>query len=339
MTPSTIAADVSAAAPRTLRHLVGQPNVVATLEIATRAYWNDHASGRSPSAGPFSFSGPSGTGKTLAARILAAELGLADFKEALGQTFATPTDLHRWLLDSGANTALFIDECATMNPAIQHELLIAVDENRIMLPAAGPGRKSARIIPLEHPAFIFATTNPEDLLPALRSRMRVECHFDFYEVEALTIIIKQRADACHWRYESEDILRDIAARSRETPRLAMRILTAVWRVARSEDAEVMTRAHLEVALRLERIDAIGLDIWQRRYLLLLAEDGAGVEIRLGTIASTFGLPTKTIAHVVEPYLLRQRLISKTEKGRAITERGLRHLRGEPLVGNSIDEES
>jgi Holliday junction DNA helicase RuvB len=158
--------------------------------------------------------------------------------------------------------------------------------------------------------------------------MRVECHFDFYDLDSLTLIVKQRADACGWRYESEDILKQIAARSKETPRLAMKLLTAVWRVCRSEDTELMTQEHLDAALGLEQLDALGLDIWQQRYLCVLAENC--VETRLNVIASSLGLPTKSVMQIIEPYLLRQRLVSKTERGRSITDRGVRHLRGEPV---------
>lgn len=316
------ATDISAAAPKTLRHLVGQTQVRATLDVAVRAYWNEKGRGLNPPAGPFLFQGAAGTGKTLAARVLAAELGLTNFKEALGQTFANPLDLQRWLIDSDSSTALFIDECATLSAPVQHELLIAVDEQRVMVPAGANGNK-VRSIPLDNPVFVFATTNPEDLLPALKTRMRVECHFDYYDLDSLAQIVKQRADACRWPYESESILRSVAERSKQTPRLALRLLSAVWRVCRSEDADIMTTAHLGTALRLEQLDSLGLDIWQQRYLALLAEDG--VEMRLGVIASTLGLPVNSVARTVEPFLLRQRLIVKTERGRSITDRGLNHL--------------
>ncbi|MFN2609296.1 MAG: hypothetical protein ABR507_00240, partial [Actinomycetota bacterium] len=94
-----------------------------------------------------------------------------------------------WLLDSDPSTALFIDECATLSVPVQHELLIAVDEQRVMVPA-GPAAKKVRAVPLDSPTFIFATTNPEDLLPALRTRMRVECHFDYYDLPSLTLIVR-----------------------------------------------------------------------------------------------------------------------------------------------------
>ncbi len=325
MSNPPIATDVAVAAPKTLGHMIGQHNAKETLEVAVRAYWNDRAAGLNPSPGPFLFAGPPGTGKTMAARILAAELGLTNFREALGQTFGSTLELHRWLLDSDPSTALFIDECATLSPTVQHELLIAVEEKRVML-TAGSSERKTRVVPLDDPVFIFATTNPEDLLPALMTRMRVECRFDYYDAGSLTLIVKQRADACRWPYESEQMLARVAACSKQTPRLAMKLLSAVWRVCRSEDANVMTTAHLEDALRLEQLDDMGLDVWQQRYLSLLAE--GAVEVRLGVIASTLGLPVRSISHVVEPFLLRQRLIVKTERGRSITDMGIKHLQGE-----------
>ena len=316
--------EIATAAPRDFSHIVGQPTVVQTLEIACKAYWNDRAAGRSPSIGPFLFQGPPGVGKSLVATVLTAELALSKLKTAIGQTFTSPGELHGWLMDSDDNTAFFVDEAQSLHKGAMTELLVAVDEHRIHVPV-GIGRTGVREIKLTNPVFIFASSNAEDLSPALRSRMRINCFFEFYDLESLTRIVKQRADSLHWQYESATILEAIARRSRQIPRIAMTLLSSVRRVCRAEDCEVMTRAHLLQALALEQIDSMGLNGQMKRYLMLLAEQTS--PMRIGVIASTMGVEMKMLQRTVEPFLIRQGLVLQSDKGRMITDKGLGHIRG------------
>ena len=315
--------EITAAAPRDFSHIVGQPTVVQSLEIACKAYWNDRAAGRTPSLGPFLFQGAPGVGKSLVANVLTAELALSNLKTAIGQTFTAPAELHGWLMDSDDNTAFFIDEAQSLHKGAMVELLIAVDEHRIHVPI-GTARTGVREIQLNNPVFIFASSNAEDLSPALRSRMRINCFFDYYDLESLTKIVKQRADSLHWQYECPAILDDIARRSRQIPRIAMTLLSAVRRVCRAEDSEVMTRAHLEQALTLEQLDSMGLNGQMRKYLTLLANQTS--PMRIGVIASTLGVEMKMLQRTVEPFMIRQGLIIQSDKGRAITDKGLEHIR-------------
>ena len=155
--------------------------------------------------------------------------------------------------------------------------------------------------------------------------MRINCFFEYYDLESLARIVKQRADSLHWRYETAEILESIARRSRQTPRIAMTLLSSVRRVCRAEDSEVMTRAHLEQALSLEQIDSRGLNAHMRRYLMLLSEHKS--PMRIGVIASTMGVEMKMLQRTVEPFLIRQGLVLQSDKGRMITEAGLEHIRG------------
>ena len=263
-------------------------------------------------------------GKSLVATVLTAELALSKLKVAIGKTFTSPGELHGWLMDADDSTAFFIDEAQSLHKGAMTELLIAVDEHRIHVPI-GTGRTGVREITLNNPVFIFASSNAEELSPALRSRMRINFFFEYYDLDSLTRIVKQRADSLHWQYESAEILEAISHRSRQIPRIAMTLLSSVRRVCRAEDCEVMTRAHLEQALSLEQIDSMGLNGQMKRYLMLLAEQTS--PMRIGVIASTMGVEMKMLQRTVEPFLIRQGLVLQSDKGRIITDRGLGHIRG------------
>jgi Holliday junction DNA helicase RuvB len=154
--------------------------------------------------------------------------------------------------------------------------------------------------------------------------MRIYCRFDYYSDEDLNEIVRQRADALKWQYESDDVLRIIAKAAKKTPRLALhRNLQTCWNVARSHERDVLTLADVNEAFRLLQIDDLGLDQLDRSYLKILSENG---RLSLGVLSSKLSQPALTIQRVVEPYLLKENFVTKTTASvRVITEKGIKHL--------------
>jgi Holliday junction DNA helicase RuvB len=151
--------------------------------------------------------------------------------------------------------------------------------------------------------------------------MKLILRFEFYSIEELTEVLRQRCKALRWEV-GEDVLPLIAKRARGTPRLALRLLQSCRRVCRASNEMVVTSQHLEKACMLEQIDPLGLGPVEQKYLNVLA----GGASRLNVVSSMIGLPTRTISHVTEPFLIRVGLIGKDDQGRRqLTAEGREHL--------------
>ena len=202
----------------------------------------------------------------------------------------------------------------------QTSLFIALDQRRVFL-QGGKAGKMPQSIPLNDFTLLLATTDEYRLLQPLRDRMKLLLGFEFYGVGELVELLRQRIQALRWAVDDK-VLAPIARRSRGTPRLALRLLQAARRVARSEGETGVTPDHLDRACTLEQIDPLGLGPTEKAYLLLLA-DGA---TRLNVIASRLGLPSRTVTEVSEPFLLRAGLVVKDDNGRRqLTADGRLHL--------------
>jgi Holliday junction DNA helicase RuvB len=321
MPPTPTQSNVSAASPRTIDHVVGQRQAVELLKTALAAYWNDRAAGRSPDFGSVLMVGPPGTGKTLCASLLAAELG-GQLTESLGQTLGMGEDLYGLLMGLEDDGVLFIDEAHLCPAFAQTVLFRAIEERKLQVPK-GPLSKNYTSVPLANFTSVIATTDEHGLLAPLRDRMKLTLRFDYYSVEDLAELCRQRAAALHWDMEPEVFLL-IAARSKGTPRLAVRLLEGSYRTSRAEAADMITAAHFRRATQLEGIDGRGLDKTEQAYLRMLGSAN-GRPLRLNVIASILGLPAKTIAEVTESFLLRDGLILRADNGRMLTEKGAAYV--------------
>jgi len=314
--------DVNQVEISSLKHIHGQPQVQDVLRINLEAYFQQRAvNNGQASFGPVMLTGPSGTGKTLTAKAIHCELGNLNLLETNGESVNCVGDITALLLSADEHTTVFIDEAQALNSRSQHMLLTAVSEKKLYI-RNGRSKKKCQI-PLSNFTIVLATTHEFQLQDALRNRMRIHCRFDYYSTEHLTHIIKQRADALKWDYESGEILSEIAKRSKQTPRIALnRNLQMAYNVSLSNENNVITMDDVQQAFNLLKVDEMGLDELERKYLELLSSHKT---MKLNVIGSKLGLPRKTIADVIEPYLLRIGYISKDGSNRIITDTGKEHI--------------
>jgi holliday junction DNA helicase RuvB len=295
--------EVNDVSTSSLAHLIGQRGVIAQVQVALEAAWADKRKFDSA----LLVGGP-GLGKSQLAKVISAEMA-ADLHEVLGQSITSAADLNALLLSAKDKDVVHLDEAHELDKQFQTALYLATDQKRIVLQGGRAGR-APQSIPLADFTLLLSTTDEHSLLQPLRDRMRLTLRFQFYSDEELVELLRQRCRALRWRVD-ETILPQIAQRSRGTPRLALRLLQACRRVCRAEGQTAVTAGHFLRACGLEEIDDLGLGPTEQQYLALVAEGTS----RLGVIASRLGLPSRTVSHVVEPFLLRAGLVMKGDGSR------------------------
>lgn len=306
--------DINEVRPSSIRHLIGQPSVAEQIMVALDSAQQDNRK--------FDHAllvGPPGMGKTVASQIIAAEMGM-DFLEVLGQSLKGVADLNALLLQATDRAVVFIDESHELDRSLQTTLYLALDQRRILLQGSRKGSSPVGI-PIADFTLLLASTDEYQLLQPLRDRMRLTLRFRFYEQEDLEKIARMRATALGWEVDAA-VFPLIAQRSRGVPRLALRLLQAARRCSRADAGEVITVANLERACKLEGIDHLGLGPTEQEYLRILLEGPT----RLNMLASRLGLPSRTLAEVTEPFLIRAGLVVKDDQGRRqLTAQGRDHI--------------
>lgn len=302
--------EVNDFAPTSMSHIVGQKSVVEQVRVALNAAFED---GKKMDS--CLMVGPPGCGKRSLANVIAAEMA-TDFHEVLGQSVATVADLNALLLAAKEKSIVHIDEAHELRKDFQTTLYLAIDQRKLLL----SGGKSIQSLPIADFTLLLSTTDEYCLLQPLRDRMRLLLRFEFYTAEELTTVLRHRAKCLRWQVD-DDVSPLIAKRARGTPRLALRLLQACYRVCRSLGEEEITSHHLSRACVLEQIDELGLGPVEQKYVAILA-DGPK---RLNVISSMLGLPTRTISEVTEPFLIRIGLVMKDDQGRRqLTAAGYEH---------------
>ena len=304
--------NLSDATPTSLAHIVGQRGVVDQVRVAVDAAQQD---GR-----PVDHAllvRPPGLGKSATARVISAEMATA-LHEVLGQTIKGAAALNALLLAAGDRDVVHIDEAHELPRSTQTALFLALDR-RAVFPA---GKDSTlQPIPLASFTLLLSTTDEFCLLQPLRDRMKLCLRFGYYSEDELAVVLLRRTKAAGWDVV-ESVYPAIAGRSRGTPRLALRLLTAAHRVSRADGAATITADHLTRACELEGIDPRGLGPAEQSYLSIV---GGGVS-RLNVVATKLGLPSRTVSEVVEPYLIRSGLLVKDDQGRReLTADGRSHM--------------
>ncbi len=305
--------EIGDVSPSSLSHITGQRSVVEQVRVALDAAFED---GRKMDS--CLLVGPPGCGKSAMARVIASEMA-TDFHEVIGQSISTPGDLNAFLLSARDKSVCHVDEAHEIKPALQTNLYLALDQRKLFV----SGGKSIQTLPIADFTLLLSTTDEYALLDPLRQRMRLVLRFDFYSEDELATVIRHRARSLRWEVDQE-VLPLIAQRSRGTPRLALRLLQACYRVCRAQGERFIILDHLSRACALEQIDEIGLGPIEQRYLAIL-RDGPQ---RLNVIASLLGLPARTISSVSEPFLIRAGLVIKDDQGRRqLTGTGYEHAAG------------
>ncbi|MCP3801346.1 Holliday junction branch migration DNA helicase RuvB [Allokutzneria sp. A3M-2-11 16] len=308
--------------PRNLDEFVGQHRVREQLELVLTG-----ALRRGSPPDHVLLSGPPGLGKTSLAMIIAAELGSA-LRVTSGPALERAGDLASMLSNLAEGDVLFIDEIHRIARPAEEMLYLAMEDFRVdVVVGKGPGATS---IPLEIAPFtlVGATTRSGALTGPLRDRFGFTAHMEFYAPEELERVLRRAAGILGVDLRT-DGAREIAGRSRGTPRIANRLLRRVRDYAEVRADGAVTLEVARAALKVYDVDELGLDRLDRAVLGALVRSFGGGPVGVSTLAVAVGEEPATVEEVCEPYLVRAGMLARTPRGRVATALAWRHLGVEP----------
>ncbi len=304
--------------PRSLEECIGQDKVREHLRIAITA-----AQQRQEPLDHTLFHGPPGLGKTTFANVLATEMGV-NIKVTAGPAIERPGDLAAILSNVRAHDILFIDEVHRLHRAVEEILYPAMEDFALDI-VMGKGL-AARSIRLSLPQFtlIGATTRLALVSSPLRDRFGAHFHMEYYDLEAMRRIVERSARILGVRIDAAGI-REIAQRSRGTPRITNRLLRRIRDWAQVKGDGRITAVLAGECLESLEIDGLGLDAVDRTILLTIAEKFGGGPVGIDTLAAAIGDEAQTIEDVYEPYLMQLGFLAKTPRGRVVLNAAYEHL--------------
>ncbi len=315
--------------PTRLQDYIGQPSVHEQLGLFIEA-----AKKRQEALDHVLIFGPPGLGKTTLANIISYEMGV-HLKQTSGPVLERAGDLAAILTNLETNDVLFIDEIHRLSPMIEEILYPAMEDYKLdIMIGEGP---AARSIKLDLPPFtlVGATTRAGLLTSPLRDRFGIVQRLQFYDQNDLALIVQRSAHILNVTIEQKGA-REIAKRSRGTPRIANRLLRRVRDYVQVKSDGNITEALADSALDLLDVDKHGLDVMDRKLLSSIMDTFEGGPVGLDSVAAAIGEERGTIEDVIEPFLIQQGFLMRTPRGRVATKRAYQHF-GLPFPKADVPE--
>jgi Holliday junction DNA helicase RuvB len=318
--------------PKTLDDYIGQPSICEQMDIFMSA-----AKTRSEALDHVLIFGPPGLGKTTLSHIIAHEMGV-NLRQTSGPVLEKAGDLAALLTNLEEGDVLFIDEIHRLSPVVEEILYPAMEDYQLdIMIGEGP---AARSIKLDLPQFtlVGATTRAGLLTSPLRDRFGITQRLEFYNDTDLTSIVKRSMNILNLEYDLNGA-KEIAVRSRGTPRIANRLLRRVRDYADVKGNGIISADIANQALSMLEVDKSGFDKLDRRLLSILIETFDGGPVGVDSLAATLSEERGTVEDVLEPYLIQKGYIIRTPRGRVATRHAYEHLGLKPPSQQTTSDET